>query len=57
MRPFLYRCPATGLRVQGLDPSHEVGDDDDVALLVTCHACGRAHLVNPMSGETRKDGE
>ncbi len=43
MRPFLYRC----------DPNHELGDDDDVAILVTCHAWGRAHLVNPMSGETR----
>ncbi len=53
MRGFVYRCPATGLNVQGF-----AGDDralaatatDNVYEAVTCTACRRVHLVNPTSG-------
>jgi hypothetical protein len=56
MRPFLYRCPNTGFRVQGLDPEDK-SEAGDAVIIVTCTACGRMHLVNPKSGETRKDKE
>ena len=51
MPTFLYRCPNTGLRVQGWianDPT-ERGEDSFEA--VTCLACGRVHLVNPQTGK------
>jgi hypothetical protein len=45
---FVYRCPTTGLKVQG----HVADDLIDGATYesVTCAACGRVHLVNPKSG-------
>jgi hypothetical protein len=45
---FVYRCSATGLKVQG-----HVADDliDTTYEPVTCIACGRVHLVNPKSGK------
>jgi hypothetical protein len=47
--PFLYRCPNTGLKVQGWvsdDPTKE-----EAFQPVTCTACGRVHLVNPKTGK------
>jgi hypothetical protein len=47
--PFLYRCPHTGLKVQGWisdDPTKE-----EIFQPVTCTACGRVHLVNPRTGK------
>jgi hypothetical protein len=45
---FVYRCPATGLKVQG----HLADEllDGETYESVTCTACGRVHLVNPKSG-------
>lgn len=47
MGPFLYRCPNTGLNIQGwvADDPTERGDETYEA--VTCAACSRVHLVNP----------
>lgn len=55
MPAFLYRCPATGYRVQGLAdavPASDVAADGTTASYqtVTCAACGRTHLVDPRSG-------
>jgi hypothetical protein len=53
MAPFIFRCPNTGFRVQGLAPDDDVSDGaDDVFVGVTCLACGRLHFVNPKTGET-----
>ena len=41
---------------QGLDPEDK-SEAGDAVIMVTCTACGRMHLVNPKSGETRKDKE
>jgi len=54
MRPFLYRCPATGLSVQSFVA--DAAPDDDAANgesyeSVTCIACKLTHLVNPKSGK------
>lgn len=49
MPTFVYRCPTTGLNVQGFvadDP-----DDDTAYEPVTCTVCTRTHLVNPKSGK------
>jgi hypothetical protein len=51
MPTFLYRCPNTGLRVQGWiadDPTKRAGDSFEA---VSCPACRRVHLVNPKSGK------
>ena len=50
MGAFLYRCPATGLNVQGrrAELSHAPGDD--ICEAVTCIACRGVHLVNAKTG-------
>lgn len=52
MPPFMYQCPTTGLKVQGVlpDGTDESDDADDSYRTVTCVACGMMHLVNPRSG-------
>jgi hypothetical protein len=53
MKAFLYRCPNTGFRVQGLTPDADESERAaGVFVGVTCLACGRLHLVNPKTGET-----
>ena len=47
MHAFIHRCPVTGLRVQGLAADEDVRGDRDAMIVVACHACGGAHLVNP----------
>jgi hypothetical protein len=46
MVPFIYRCPATGLKVQGLSdkPSQSALET------VNCLACGKLHVVQPKLG-------
>lgn len=51
MPTFLYRCPTTGLRVQGWISDDPTEQDDDSFETVTCPACGRTHLVNPKTGK------
>jgi hypothetical protein len=49
MRSFFYRCPNTGLKVQGW-----VADDptkDEAFEPVTCTACARVHLVDSKTGK------
>ena len=47
---FLYRCPNTGLRVQGWIANERTELDEDNFEAMTCPACGRVHLVNPKTG-------
>ena len=49
MSGFAYRCPNTGLNVQGFT-ADDPGDDDSY-VPVTCIICTRVHLVNPRSGK------
>lgn len=55
MPTFLYRCPNTGFRVQGYTP--EQTSDDGAYEVVTCAACSRVHLVNPMTGKVMGEEE
>jgi len=53
MAAFIFRCPATGLNVQGWvadDPSTE--DDNKTYEAVICTACTKLHFVNPKTGKT-----
>lgn len=62
MALFVYRCPNTGLNVQGFDvqgfaaddPTKE--DDDSTFKAVTCTVCTRVHLVNPKTGKVAGSG-
>jgi hypothetical protein len=55
MPPFIYRCPTTGLSVQGLVPDDEESEGADGAdstyESVKCIACGRMHFINPKTGK------
>jgi len=51
MAPFLYRCPATGMMVQGWRADDGSTDDaEDSYIGMHCLACNRMHLVNPSKG-------
>jgi tRNA(Ile2) C34 agmatinyltransferase TiaS len=43
----LFRCPVTGLRVQGWATEEVPSDATDIYVSVQCPACARTHLVNP----------
>jgi hypothetical protein len=50
-QPFIFRCPTTGQRVQGLS---ELDDDTSDSRRryegVLCLACQKVHIVNPATG-------
>jgi len=56
MRTFLYRCPISGLKVQGYSVE-QTTDDADTYEAVSCPACTRVHLVNPASGKVAGQDE
>jgi len=47
---FLYRCPITGHKVQGIVGDKPTPDDAGIYETVTCTACARVHLINPSNG-------
>lgn len=49
MITFLFRCPTTGLTVQGWAPEGSEQSRDDAYESVMCTACARLHLVNPQT--------
>ena len=51
MATFVYKCPTTGLNVQGWAADQGRDSDNATHQPVTCLACRRVHLVNP---KTRK---
>ena len=50
MTAFLYRCPNTGFRVQGLT-AEELAEDPSTFESVKCLVCRQIHLVNPTTGK------
>jgi hypothetical protein len=48
---FLYRCPNTGLNVQGWIADDPTDGEADTYEAMTCTACTRVHLVNPKTGK------
>jgi hypothetical protein len=54
MVPFIYRCPATGLNVQGLladDLSANKSETYETYETVKCAACSRMHLIHRSTGK------
>ena len=53
MGSFLFRCPHTGLKVQGwvADDAATGVDENDSYEAVACTACTRTHLINPKNGK------
>ncbi len=52
MAAVIYRCPTTGLKVQGWFPEDvSTGADRGLYLGTVCIACTRTHLVNPCTGK------
>jgi hypothetical protein len=50
MPPFLYRCPFTGLRVEGFD-CVRAPEEGEHYTAQSCQACRGVHLVNPRTGK------
>ena len=50
MAAFLFRCPDTGVKVQGWVADIPEEGGGATYELVTCAACSRLHLVDPKSG-------
>jgi hypothetical protein len=51
MAAFLFRCPATGMMVQGWRADDaSAADTADSYVGVQCLACNRMHLINPSNG-------
>ena len=50
MRPFLYRCPNTGQKVQTW-AADDPEDVDQSYVQMSCLACAQAHLINPKTGK------
>jgi hypothetical protein len=46
---FIFRCPTTGLNVQGTKMTDEA--DESPYTSQKCLACGGVHLVNSLSGK------
>jgi hypothetical protein len=51
MRPFIYRCPNTGLRIQALAAAEEITEDENAYEPVNCVMCLQVHLVNPFTSK------
>ena len=67
MNSFVYRCPNTGLPVQGwnndasrpisLQPRSRAKERRDAYQGEYCPVCARLHLVNPETGKLVGEGE
>jgi len=51
MPAFIYRCPQTGLKVQGWTADNSTEDEAERFEAVSCLACTRVHLVNSKTGK------
>jgi hypothetical protein len=56
MVSFLYRCPASGLQVQGwVAETASDNPESNEYVALGCPVCTRTHLVNPMNGRVLGD--
>jgi hypothetical protein len=55
MPTFIFRCPNTGLIVQGWSAEEIPDDEPDTYETITCTACGQLHLVNRGTGRVLGD--
>jgi hypothetical protein len=58
MAAFIYRCPITGLKVQGWLADEPSSENDRASYeAVICTACTTVHFVNRKTGRTIGDEE
>jgi hypothetical protein len=57
MAALVYRCPATGLNVQGWFSDAPSDGEGKVYETVRCLACTQVHLVNRSTGRVLGDDE
>jgi len=57
MAAFIYRCPTTGLSVQGWVADNPSDNNDEIFEPVSCAVCARMHLVNPNTGKVLGAGQ
>jgi hypothetical protein len=52
MASMIYRCPMTGLNVQGwVEDEGPATDLEDTFVPMVCTACARTHLVHAVTGK------
>ena len=54
-KSFAYRCPTTGLMVQGFLKEEDVPRNARQDVAVTCLACRQTHFVKPGGGRADED--
>jgi hypothetical protein len=55
-KAFLFKCPATGLSVQGYDEEDGLpANGQNRYTLIECLACRGLHLINPETGKLLSD--
>jgi hypothetical protein len=54
MAMFVFRCPNTGLHVQGWSPD-EIPVEPNTFETITCTACGQLRFVSPATGRALGD--
>jgi hypothetical protein len=52
MAALIYRCPATGTKVQAWFADDVSANEGETYEPVTCLACSQVHLVNRLTGRT-----
>lgn len=57
MAAFIYRCPNTGMNVQGWIADEPTTDEEEAFEPVNCTVCACLHLVNPKTGKVLGAGE
>jgi hypothetical protein len=57
MAPFIYRCPTTGMNVQGWFADDVSANEAETFETVTCLACRQAHLISRSTGKVLGDDE
>ena len=56
MATLIYRCPTTGMNVQGWFADEVAAKADEHAFFSTpCAACAQIHLVSPVTGKVVGD--
>jgi hypothetical protein len=54
-RSFNYRCPITGMTIQGHAEVDEGAIEANRYKPLTCSSCGRVHLIDPNTGRLLTD--
>ena len=55
MATFIFRCPASGVSVQGWISDDAGSDSENEFVSISCTACRQVHLVNAATGRVLGD--